>query len=102
MGYLKRRPDANFNNIIGYWAGAKGIEAQQALTNLLGNHIFGDVKDLAEAYNPAQVFNDCLKALSKQAKRLDSKEELALLQKKGLQNLNEDEKARYRSLILNT
>jgi DNA primase len=99
IAYLKKRPQANFNNIIGFWAGAKGIEAQQALSNLLGEHAFGELKDISEDYQPAQHFLECLTLLQKQAKSLDSKQELANLTQKGLKNLNEEEKARYRTLI---
>lgn len=100
--YLKKRPQANFNNIIGFWAGAKGIEAQQALSNLLGEHEFGELKDINEEYQPAVHFRECLQVLQKQAQRLDSKQELANLRKKGLNNLNEEEKARFRALISST
>ncbi|MFT7561721.1 MAG: DNA primase [Flavobacteriales bacterium] len=96
--YLQKRPEANFNNIVGFWGGSKGVEAQQDLANLIANEFFGSVKAL-EAYNPLTELEGCFATLSRQERRLQQKKELKTLNSKGLRALNEEERRRYLELI---
>jgi DNA primase len=96
--YLCKRPDASFNNIIGYWGGSKGLDAQQALASLVANEFFGNLKDI-ENYDPLKELQDCLSTLASQNARQEGKIELAELTKKGLNALNESERRRYLELI---
>ena len=98
LDYLRKRPEAKFNNIMGYWGGAKGIEAQQTLAKLVAKQIFGELKQI-DHYNAQAELRDCLQTLTKEGKRTRQKEEIAALDAKGLDKLNSEEKQRYRELI---
>ncbi len=94
IAYLRNRPDANFNNIMGYWGGAKGVDAQQALAKLVASQIFGDLKQV-DRYDPLAELSACIVALNKAGRRATLAQELAQLNAKGLSNLNAAEKQRY-------
>lgn len=96
--YLQKRPDANFNNIMGFWGGKKGVDAQQSLTKLAASQVFGSLKTI-EFYDPIKELNACLNAISKRGERETRKLELKRLTQKGLSNLNSEEKKRYVELI---
>ena len=98
IDYLKKRPEANFNNIMGYWGGSKGVEAQQSLANLMANHVLLEVKHV-DAYNAKIELEACLKVLNDRNRAQSNKDELASLQAKGLTNLSAHEKRRYTQLI---
>jgi len=59
MAYLKKRPEANFNNIMGFWGGSKGVDAQQALAKLIANHVLSEVKQM-EIYDAQKEFEACI------------------------------------------
>jgi len=96
--YLKKRPQANFNNIMGFWGGAKGVDAQQRLLGLTANQIFGSLKNL-QNYQPLIELQAAIAELNKNAHTLSKKEELTALMNKGLNNLSTEEKQRYSDLI---
>ncbi len=97
--YLKKRPEASFNNIMGFWGGSKGVEAQKALANLIAKHIFHTLKNI-ETYQPLTELEACIAELNKTSQTLSSKDELVLLKSKGLNQLSDEEKRRYQELIL--
>jgi len=101
MAYLKKRPEANFNNIMGFWGGSKGVDAQQALAKLIANHVLSEVKQM-EIYDAQKEFEACITAVNSHLHLLNSKQELAELQAKGLSELSQDEKRRYTELIRST
>lgn len=97
--YLKQRPDATFTNIIGFWGGTKGIDAQQKLASLIAKHIFQNLKGI-ESYDPLEELGACFTELNRTNQKLNSKDELAKLKNKGLDKLSDEEKRRYQELIL--
>ena len=98
IDYLRKRPDATFNNIIGYWGGAKGIEAQQALAQLIVRHIFQTLKTY-ESYDALRELEACLNELNTTKRKQNHRNELAKLRQKGLAQLSAEEKQRYLELI---
>jgi DNA primase len=96
--YLKQRPEAEFLNILGYWGGSKGVDAQQAIAGLVAKHIVRTLKNI-ETYDPLRELEACLSELNAQNRKLSSKEELAKLSQKGLGQLSAEEKQRYLELI---
>lgn len=96
--YIHQRPNSSFNSILGYWGGRFGIEAQQALADLVANQLMGSVKSV-ENYNPAQELEQCLARINKRMQKSINQKELAQLQAKGLGNLNSEEKERFRELV---
>lgn len=98
IAYLKKRPEANFSNIMGFWGGSKGVEAQEALAKLIANHVLAEVK-LIDVYDAQKEFEACIRAINRAQRTLNTKQELAQLQAKGLGNLSQEEKLRYSELI---
>lgn len=97
--YVKKRPESSFHNILGFWGGAKGIEEQQKLAKLMANQLLGDVKTVT-AYDPLKALNDAFFLINKNQEKAAKRKELNELMAKGLENLNDEEKNRYRKLIL--
>lgn len=96
--YLRLRPEATQGQIIGYWRGSKGAQAQEALTAHLSHSNTQLLKTIANS-DPQQELNDALHGLSTRQARHKSQSELSLLTQKGLENLDPEEKNRYRELI---
>ncbi|WP_370981232.1 DNA primase [Agaribacterium sp. ZY112] len=99
MQYLQRRPQANFNNIMGWWGGSHGVEAQQALANIVSHPLFNELKGLSN-FDAERDFSACLKAINEEQLKAHCKRELAQLNAKGLKQLSQEEKLRYQQLIL--
>ena len=98
LSYLKRRPDSNFNNIMGFWAGAKGIEAQHKLAELVANQCFGSVKSI-ESYEPLQELREALATIVRRQEAEKSQQELNQLKAKLNQEHTPEEKKRYLELV---
>ncbi|MFT5082883.1 MAG: DNA primase [Lentisphaeria bacterium] len=97
IAYLEKRPKSNFNNILGYWGGAKGVDAQQQLAKLLANQLLTTAK-IIDSYDPLKELQDALMRIQSAQKRADSQIELQQLKARGLANLSLEEKNRYREL----
>jgi DNA primase len=98
VDYIQQRPDASFHNIIGYWGGSRGVEAQQALAKLVANEFFGSLKN-DNNYNPLKELQDCLETLAREDRKRSHKNELAKLTQKGISALSAEEKQRYLELV---
>lgn len=96
--YLQKRPEATFHQILGYWGGAKGLEEQKSLTDLVANNNLKSIRHI-ENYDALKELEQSLKAISLKTTRIDTKQELHRMQQKGLSNLNDEEKNRYRELV---
>lgn len=92
--YLRKRPESNFNSILGYWGGAKGIEQQRLLASLMANQLLISVKT-DKTYNPKQEFIEAIDCLCKQKRKHQRIQELQTLKARGLQNLTAAEKTRF-------
>ena len=101
MDYLQKRPQANFNNIMGWWGGSHGADAQQALATLVAHELFGQLKNLSN-YDASKEFSACLNTINRPLHKQNCKKELAALNAKGLAQLSADEKKRYKELILSS
>lgn len=93
IAYLKKRPESNFNSILGFWGGAKGMEEQQALAELMANQLFTKVK-LIPHYNIQQELTDALKCLADEKRKTLQINELRALKSRKLSDLSAEEKQR--------
>ena len=75
LKYIKKRPQSNFNHIMGFWAGAHGVEAQQELAKLVSNQCFGSAKSIKN-YNPSQELEAALSSLTRKQILKKSQDEL--------------------------
>ncbi len=91
--YLHQRPNSNFNSILGYWGGAKGIDAQKQLANLMANQLLSSVK-IVEAYDPKAELTAALLNISESQSKRERQVELDTLKARGLSNLNAEERER--------
>lgn len=98
FAYLQQRPQATQSQIIGYWRGAKGIEAQEQLTYLLSTSSANLLKGM-ENINAEQEFIDSITLICREINKQQTKISLQQLKQKGLHNLNNEEKALYRQLV---
>ncbi len=98
MTYLKRRPSSNFNNIMGFWAGSRGIEAQHKLAELVANQCFGSVKSI-ESYDPKNELVQALSSIIRRQKVEESQRELDELKAKPTSERSPEEKKRYLELV---
>jgi len=98
VSFLHSRPEANFNIILGYWAGSRGDEAQRTLSQMVAHELMDSLKSV-QNYNPLRELQDCLQHLRDEDIKLQRKLELDSLNRKGFNQLSEDERARYRELI---
>lgn len=96
--YIQQRPNCSFNSILGYWGGRFGIEQQQALADLVANQLMGSVRSV-ENYDPKQELEQSLGRINQKLQKANNQKELAKLQAKGLGNLNNEEKERFRELV---
>ncbi len=96
--YLRKRPNAEFYNIMGFWAGVHGPESCQKLCQNNASQLFSSLKNLA-GYDALKDLNACFKELNRQAERRRNREELQSLTAKGLANLDSQERQRYLQLI---
>ncbi len=93
IAYLKKRPDSNFNSILGFWGGAKGIDEQQALAEMMANQLFTKVK-LIPSYNIQQELTDALDCLVQEKRKNTKRSELQTLKSRKLSELSDEEKRR--------
>lgn len=98
FSYLQQRPKATQSQIIGYWRGAKGIEAQEQLIYLLSTSSANLLKGM-ENINAEQEFIDSIALIYREIDEQETKISLQQLKQKGLHNLNTEEKALYRQLV---
>ena len=96
--YLRKRPHANFNNIVGYWGGSKGVEAQEALAKLVANHVFREPIS-ASHFDRVSELNACFRDIEKKCLKEKNRAELQALRAKDVSQMNADEKARYITLV---
>ncbi|WP_096085395.1 DNA primase [Agaribacterium haliotis] len=99
LAYLRRRPQASFINIMGWWGGLHGAESQQLLSELVSHPLFRSAGNLSN-YSAANDFAPCIKQINQSLQHQSSKSELARLNQKGLAKLSAEEKRRYQELIL--
>ncbi|VUD40390.1 DNA primase [Thalassocella blandensis] len=97
IDYLDKRPDCNFNTILGYWGGSKGVEEQQNLAKLLANQLMSNAKTI-ETYDPLSELQNALNKIESAQLKAAVSSELAILKAKGLENLSPEEKNRFREL----
>ncbi len=95
--YLQKRPNSNFNNILGFWGGAKGIDAQKQLAELMANQLLSSVK-IVESYDPLQELQATLASLGESQNKRSRQHEINALKARGLTNLNPDERQRLLEL----
>lgn len=98
LEYLTKRPNANFNNILGYWGGKFGIENQQKLAQLVANQFLTNAKSV-ENYNTKQELTNSLEKILRQQQKIKSESEINQLKSIGLPNLTQEQKKRYIQLI---
>lgn len=94
INYLRKRPESNFNSILGFWGGAKGIKQQQDLAFLMANHEINEAKSIHKLYDQVRELQDSIDTLTIAKNKIDQVEELKTLKAKGLQNLTNEEKQR--------
>lgn len=98
FSYLKQRPQATQSQIIGYWRGAKGIEAQEQLIYLLSTSSANLLKGM-ENINAEQELIDSTTLIYRDIEKQKTKISLQQLKQKGLHNLNTEEKTLFRQLV---
>ncbi|MFL0804350.1 MAG: DNA primase [Agarilytica sp.] len=91
--YLKKRPNSNFNNILGFWGGAKGIDEQRQLATLMANQLFSSVKTV-NIYDPLIELKAAFSTLSESDSKRNRLQEVHELKSRGLGNLTAEEKNR--------
>lgn len=95
--YLSRRPQASFHSIIGYWGGAYGLEAQQALTSLVADQLLGTVKRTAN-FNAEKELRDACWRMDQQVALNQHETELAALL--ALEQLSKEQQQRVKELLV--
>lgn len=98
IDYLEKRPDSNFNNLLGHWGGTYGLESQQELAKLLASHEL-TLDAAVAATEPQAVIRDAFAKINRLIQQQQHKLSFAELQAKGLANLSDAEKDLYRELI---
>ncbi len=98
IDYLQRRPNSSFHGIIGYWGGIYGVESQQDLAALVANQFMGTAKTI-NSYDPLKELESAINKINQRIIANKRREELSKLQAIGLQNLNEEQKNRFRELV---
>lgn len=93
VSYLKKRPNSNFSNILGFWGGTKGLEKQHELANLMANQLLSSAKTVA-SYNPMEELEGAINCLALDAQKKSAIDELQRLKSKGLKSLTDEEKSR--------
>ncbi|PCK07084.1 MAG: DNA primase [Alteromonadaceae bacterium] len=97
--YFKKRPNNGFNSILGFWGGAKGIEAQQQLAKLVAKPFLGEVKTLSD-YNKPQELHDHLNSICQAQTKQSKMQELNTLKARASERpLNDEDKLRFRELL---
>lgn len=98
LDYLEKRPNSSFHSIIGYWGGIYGVESQQDLAALVANQFMGTAKTIT-SYDPLKELESAINKINQRILANKCREELSKLRAIGLQNLNEEQKNRFRELI---
>ncbi len=96
--YLKRRDNASFASVIGYWGGRFGVAAQQELVALVANQLLAHAKR-GNQYDDLAELKDALAKLRLQSDERKRRDDLAELQSKPLTELSADEKQRLLQLL---
>jgi DNA primase len=92
---LQQRPNYSINRILGYWRGTRGAEATNELSALAATDLLVDAKQNS-GFDASSEFRECLQRVISQLARQNGGNTLEKLQRKGLNNLSEDEKRLYR------
>lgn len=98
IDYLEKRPNSSFHGIIGYWGGIYGVESQQDLAALVANQFMGTAKTIT-SYDPLMELESAINKINQRILANKCREELSKLRAIGLQNLNEEQKNRFRELV---
>ena len=98
ISYIQKRPDCNFNNIMGFWAGAHGLGAQQELAELVANQCFGSAKTI-ESYDMQLEFKTAINILMQRQKLTETTAELERLKATPREKLTAEDKKRYVELV---
>ncbi len=93
INYLQKRPNSNFNNILGFWGGAKGIKQQQKLAKLMANQLLSTAKTI-NTYDSLSELSSTLETLSENHSQRNHQQELSTLKAIGLKNLSSEQKKR--------
>ncbi len=93
ISYLQKRPNSNFNNILGFWGGAKGIKQQQKLAKLMANQLLSTAKTI-NTYDSLSELSSTLETLSESHNQRNQQQELNSLKALGLENLSSEQKKR--------
>ena len=96
--FIKRRPQSTFNSILGYWAGAYGLEAQGALAKLMANQVLHSTKNLV-IYNAKRELDDALKRIQNNHRRQNVEAELQYLNSINYSELEPEQKKRLKELV---
>ncbi len=97
LDYIEKRPNSKFHNILGYWGGTFGFEAQQELANLIANSFFSSTKKLS-TYDAIQELEAAFRKINEGHRKASLQRELAELSALGSRNLNDEQKQRLREL----
>ncbi|BFM17882.1 DNA primase [Maricurvus nonylphenolicus] len=92
---LQQRPNYSINRILGYWRGTRGADATDELSALAATDLVVDAKQ-SSGFDASGEFRECLQRVISQLQRQNGGNTLEKLQRKGLNNLSEDEKRLYR------
>lgn len=93
IDYLQKRPNSNFNNILGFWGGSKGLDQQRQLAKLMANQLLSSVKTV-NIYDPLKELSSALTTLSESHSQRNRLQELQQLKTLGLENLTPEQKKR--------
>jgi len=97
IDYVRKRPDSNFNNILGYWGGSKGVGEQQALASLMADQLMNSAKTI-NTYDPTKEFLGAIESLMAAIDKSTNLREYAALKTRSLHELSSEEKNRLRQL----
>ncbi len=95
--YLQKKPEASFSTLLGFWGGAYGIDSQQQLAKLLATHELTRNATLAK-FETETVLCQAFSKINRQFENEYRRKELNELKAKGLGNLSDEEKNRFREL----
>lgn len=98
LDYIAQRPQSNFNNVLGYWGGAYGLEAQRDLARLVANPFLGSART-QPSYDPKPEIESAFQKINEQHHKPLVKNELAQLTALGFKNLNDEQRTRWKELI---
>ena len=98
VSYIRKRPNSNFNSILGYWGGAKGLEAQHQLATLAAKEWMAGAREISH-YNSKQELQDCFDRINLEQQKKQAEAKLALWQSMDLNQLSDEDKQAYREMV---